>query len=498
MASRMIGTHLRWLVIAAALATLAACTVGPDYQRPPVATPVAYKEMTGWKPGEPQDAIARGPWWAIYDNPVLDGLERRVEVSNQNLKAAEAAFRTASALVREARSGYFPTAAASASAQRSGQGKGTTPSRAGFSSAGRTFTQYDVTASASWIPDVWGRIRRSVESATASAQASAADLASARLSAQALLATNYFQLRIDDELKHLLETTADAFERSLEITRNRYAQGVAARSDVVQAQAQLETTRAQAISVGVQRAALEHAIAVLVGKPPAVFSIAPAPIEMAVPVIPPGLPSTLLERRPDIAAAERIVAASNAEIGVAVAAYYPDITLSASFGFASTALGSLLQASNAVWAFGPQLAATLFDGGLRNAQVAAAQATYDQSVATYRQTVLIGFQQVEDNLAALRILAQQAEVQATAVKDAEEAQRLILNQYKAGTVAYTSVLTAQTTALASEQVALDIMGSRLAASVALIEAVGGGWSAADLPGAADVAKGQPQATQAAQ
>jgi NodT family efflux transporter outer membrane factor (OMF) lipoprotein len=458
-----------------------------------VATPATYKELSGWKPGVPQDAAPRGPWWSIYDDPVLDSLQRQVEVSNQNLKAAEAAFRTASALVGEARAGYFPTLTANASAQRSGQGKGTSPSRSGFSTAGRTFTEYDLSAAASWVPDVWGRIRRSVESATANAQASAADLASARLSAQALLATDYFQLRIDDELKRLLEDTADAYERSLEITRNRYAQGVAARSDVVQAQAQLETTRAQAIAVGVQRAELEHAIAVLVGKPPAEFSIAPAPLEMAVPVIPPGLPSTLLERRPDIAAAERIVAASNAEIGVAVAAYYPDITLSASYGFVGTALSSLLQASNAVWAFGPQVAATLFDGGLRSAQVAAAEATYDQSVANYRQTVLTGFQQVEDNLAALRILAQQAEVQATAVKDAEEAQRLILNQYKAGTVAFTSVITAQATALASEQVALDIMASRLAASVALVEAVGGGWNAADLPSAAEVTKGQAQA-----
>ena len=497
MTVRLIGTHFRWLATGTLIAALAACTVGPDYHRPPVETPAAYKEVDGWKPSTPQDAIARGPWWSVYNDPVLDKLVPQVVVSNQNLKAAEAAFRNATALVQEARANYFPIITGTASGQRSGQGGRSSVSGGRSFSGARTLTEYDLSADASWTLDVWGRIRRTVESQEADAQASAADLASAQLSAQATLASDYLALRIDDQLKKLLEDTAEAYARSLQITRNKYASGVAARSDVVQAQAQLESTQAQAIAVGVQRAQLEHAIAVLIGKPPADFSIAPAPFTLAAPLIPPGVPSALLERRPDIAAAERLVAAANAQIGVAVAAYYPDITLSASYGFAGTALSSLVQASNAVWSFGPQIAATLFDGGLRSAQVAAATATYDQSVANYRQTVLTGFQQVEDNLAALRILAQQADVQAVAVRDSEEAARLVLNQYQAGTVDYTSVITAQAAALASEETALSVLNSRLSASVALIEALGGGWDASDLPSASDLAQGSPHATPAA-
>jgi NodT family efflux transporter outer membrane factor (OMF) lipoprotein len=296
-----------------------------------------------------------------------------------------------------------------------------------------------------------------------------------------VLATDYLDLRINDELKRLLDATVDADTRSLQITQNRYNQGTAARSDVAQAQAQVEGVRAQAINVGVQRAQLEHAIAVLIGKPPAEFSIAPTPLELGVPVVPPGVPSALLERRPDIAASERSAAAANAQIGVAIAAYYPAITLSASYGLVSSAIENLFRASNAVWSVGPQLAETVFDAGLRSAQVAAARAAYDQTIANYRQTVLAAFQQVEDELAALRILEQQADVQDRAVKAAEEAERLILNQYTAGTVAYTNVVTAQTVSLGNKQTALVILQSRLAASVVLIEALGGGWTAADLP-----------------
>ncbi len=464
----------RYAPVVLACLLLSACEVGPDYQKPAAASPPAYKESSetvakteGWKPAQPRDAANRGAWWSIYNDPVLVGIESQVEISNQNLKASEAAFRQARALVSEARAGYFPVLGANASVQRSGQGGGSSSGGTTFS-ASRAQTQYDLTASASWDLDLWGRIRREVESNEASAQASAADLASARLSFQAELASDYFSLRIDDELARLLNATVEAFQKSLEITQNRYHAGVAAKSDVAQAQTQVETTRAQAIAVGVQRAQLEHAIAVLIGKPPAEFSIAPEPFKSDIPEVPAGVPSTLLERRPDIAGAERRVAAANAQIGVAIAAYYPDLTLSASYGFAGPVLGTLIQASNAVWALGPQLAETIFNGGLREAQVEAAKAAYDQTVADYRQTVLSGFQQVEDELSNLRILAQQAQVQDGAVKHAEESESLILNEYKAGTVDYTSVVTAQATALSNKQTLLNIQQSQLAANVALI------------------------------
>jgi NodT family efflux transporter outer membrane factor (OMF) lipoprotein len=456
------------------LALLAACEVGPDYVRPTAPTPAAYKEIDGWKPSEPQVAASGTDWWTIYNDPLLDDLETQIDISNQTLKASEAAFRQASALVQEARAAFFPTVALDASAVRSGAGGGQT-------GHATIKTQLDVTGNLSWEIDVWGRIRRTVEASYASAEASAADLAGARLSAQSALATDYLALRVSDELKRLLDATADADTRSLQITQNRYNQGTAARSDVAQALAQVEGVKAQAINVGVQRAQLEHAIAVLIGKPPAEFSIGPTPLRLGVPVVPPGVPSTLLERRPDIAAAERSAAAANAQIGVAIAAYYPAITLSASYGVVGSAIQTLFRASNAVWSVGPQLAETAFDAGLRAAQVAAARAVYDQTIANYRQTVLAAFQQVEDELAALRILEQQADVQERAVKASEEAEALILNQYKAGTVAYTNVITAQTVALGNKQTALSILQSRLAASVVLIEALGGGWTAADLP-----------------
>jgi NodT family efflux transporter outer membrane factor (OMF) lipoprotein len=486
-ADRTASTCLRLAAMAMA-AALAACEVGPDYERPEAATPASYKEIGGWKPSEPGDLADRGPWWSIYKDPQLDRLEAQVDISNQNLKAAEAAFREASATVAEARAGLFPTVAVAASAQRSGQGPGAGTS-GGTVSRGRVQNQFNATASASWELDVWGRIRRTVESDVASAQASAADLAAARLSAQALLATDYLELRIADELKRLLDDTTVAFARALQITTNRYQGGIAARSDVASARAQYESTRAQAINVGVQRAALEHAIAVLIGKPPAELTIAAAKFTAIIPAMPPGLPSTLLERRPDIAAAERRVAAANAQIGVAIAAYFPALTLSASYGVVSTAIDTLFRAANGVWSFGPALAQTVFDAGLRGAQVDAARAFYDQDVADYRQTVLAAFQQVEDELAALRILEQQAEVQDAAVAAAQEAEELIFNQYTAGTVAYTSVITAQTVALGNRQTALTILQNRLVASVTLLQALGGGWDAAQLPNDAQIKHG---------
>jgi NodT family efflux transporter outer membrane factor (OMF) lipoprotein len=483
----------RLLAALLAPACVAGCTVGPDYERPETPKADSFKEaQDGWKAATPQDDADRGKWWSIYRDPVLDDLEGQVEVSNQNLKAAEAAFRQARAIVSEAQATLFPTLSVDGSATRSGRGPGSGTSGgqavvsggtviASSGRGGQASTQYNASASVNWDLDVWGKIRRTVESDVATAQASAADLANAKLSAQASLATAYFELRVQDELKHLLDDTVTAFTRSLQITQNQYKAGTAAKSDVITAQTQLQSAQSQNIATGIQRAQLEHAIAVLIGKPPADLSIAVERLTIDAPVTPADLPSTLLERRPDIASAERKVAAANAQIGVAVSAYYPDLTLSGSYGFAGTAISSLFRASNSVWSFGPALAETVFDAGARAAAVEASRATYDESVATYRQTVLAGFQQVEDELAALRILKQQAAVEDSTVSSAQEAVRLALNEYKAGTIAYTTVVTAQSTALSEEENALTIRSNRLVASVTLIEALGGGWAAGDLP-----------------
>lgn len=476
----MTRSHLRWLMASTAMALAAGCTVGPDYKRPPVVAPAAYKETDGWKPAQPRAPASGTAWWSIYDDPVLDGLERQIDISNQNLKAAEAAYRQSQEIVQEARAAYFPTAGVSSAATRSGQGTGSS-SRTLGGSAFIVQNQFSASGDVSWAPDVWGKIRRTVESDVATAQASAADLASARLSAQGTLAIDYFIMRADEETQRLYESTAVAYRRTLEITRNKYNAGTAAKTDVITAQAQLESTEALGIAVGVQRAQMEHAIAVLIGKPPADVSIAPAPFAKDVPVVPTGVPSTLLERRPDIAAAERTAAAANAQIGVAIAAYYPNITLSASYGFSSTVLDTLFKSSNAVWSFGPQLGETVFDAGLRAAQVAAARDAFDQAVANYRQTVLTDFAQVEDELAALRIYEQQAAAEVVAVNDAQLAVKLTLNQYRAGTVDFTSVVTAQATAFGDEQTALTIQQNRLVASVSLVESLGGSWVATDLP-----------------
>ena len=452
--------------------SLMACAVGPDYARPPVETPAAYKEQTGdWKPASPQDAASRGPWWTIYNDPALNALEEQVEISNQNLKAAEAAYRASRAIIAESEATLFPSLTLTGAATRSHTGQ----------PVSKTQNQYTTDLGASWEPDVWGRIRRTVESDVASAQASAADLASAQLSAQSDLATTYFSLRAQDELKNLLNETVKGQTQALKIVQNQYDSGVVAKADVITAETQLETTQAQAINADVRRTQLEHAIAVLIGKAPADFSLAPAPLATETPLIPAEVPSALLERRPDIAAAERQMAAANAQIGVETAAFFPNLTLSASYGYAAAALGKLLQASNSLWSFGPALAETLLDFGARSARVDQAKATFDQSVATYRQTVLTAFQQVEDQLAASRILADQARAEDIAVKSAHQAERLSLNQYKAGIVPYSSVIIAQTTTLNNEQNALAVRQSRFVASVALIQALGGSWDASRLP-----------------
>jgi NodT family efflux transporter outer membrane factor (OMF) lipoprotein len=466
------------MTVLTSLALVTACSVGPDYVRPDAPTPAAFKETQGWKPAEPRDGELRGKWWQIFGDPLLDGFQEQVSISNQNLALTEARFRQALALVRSARSAYFPTVTGEVSATRSRSSTGSSSTRI----SGGSVTSRTLAADASWEIDLWGRVRRSVESNEASAQASAADLETARLSAQAALAQNYFNLRALDTDKQLLDDTVAALERSLQLTQNRYAAGVAAKVDVIQAQTQLKTTQAQALDVGVQRAQLEHAIALLVGKAPSDFSIPAAPLAAAPPPVPVGLPSALLERRPDVAAAERRMAAANAQIGVAKAAYFPSLTLSASGGYQSTSAADWLTAPSRFWSFGPALAATLFDAGLRRAQTDQAIAAYDATVATYRQTVLTGFQEVEDNVAALRILEQEAAVQQEALAAARQSLELTLNQYKAGTVSYLNVVTAQTTALASERTAVDIQARRLVASVLLVRALGGGWSAAALPG----------------
>lgn len=493
-------TLLRPLSRAAAAAALllSACSVGPDYLRPSAPVPAQYKEarpQPGWKLGRPADAWGRGAWWTIYNDPVLDKLEHQIDISNQNLKAAAAAYREAQEIVAEARAGFFPTGTASLQAQRSRSG-GSASSGVGSSSfvvgnGGRIASFFSDSVDASWTPDFWGQVRRTVEANVATAQASAADLASARLSAQGTLAGDYLQLRIADELKRLLDRSAADFAESLRITQNQYAAGTAAQSDVSQAQAQLQATQAQAIATGVTRAQFEHAIAVLIGEPPAALSIAPTEAVIEIPDIPPGLPSALLERRPDIAAAERAMASANAEIGVQVAAFYPTITLSGDAGTSAASINKLIGATGEFWSLGASLVQTVFDAGLRNARVQQAVAVFDQDLAQYRQTVLSAFQQVEDQLAALRILAQQQEVQDAAVASAREAVRVLNNQYLAGTVAYTSVIVAEQTALGDAETALTIRENRLTASASLIQALGGGWSAKELPGRQEIETAAP-------
>jgi NodT family efflux transporter outer membrane factor (OMF) lipoprotein len=492
---------MRWgrltlATVAGVLTLLTGCVVGPDYVRPTVITPAAYKEVDGWKTARPQDDVTRGAWWEIFGDPQLNALEAQVSLSNQNLAVAEATYRQARALVREARASYFPTLTLGLGYTRFrdsatlGKSLGGGSSGAGASSGPRS--DFQLGLDFSWELDLWGRIRRTVESNQASAQASAGDLESARLSFQAELAQDYFQLRTLDAQKQLLDETVAAYEKSLDLTKNRYASGVASQADVVQAETQLKTAQAQAIDVGVQRAQLEHAIALLIGQPASTFSLPAAPLTATPPPIPVGVPSALLERRPDIAAAERRVAAANAQIGIAEAAYFPTLTLSASSGFESSSLSQWLTAPSRFWAVGPGISETVFDGGLRRAQTDFARAGYDASVATYRQTVLAAFQAVEDNLAALRILEQEAQVQDEAVQDAQKSVTLTTNQYKAGTVSYLNVITTQTTALTNETTAVQIRGRRMAAAVLLIQALGGGWSAADLPSAQAVtARGQP-------
>jgi NodT family efflux transporter outer membrane factor (OMF) lipoprotein len=476
---RMEPHMLSRAAILGALILFSGCTVGPDYVRPATVAPEAYKEMSGWKVAEPRAEIARGAWWEIYHDPQLNTLEEQVNISNQDIAVAEAQFRQARALVQAVRAGYFPTAAAGAAYTHSRGSANVGPAR----SPAETISDYLLSGNVSWELDLWGRIRRAVESSRASAQASAADLEGIRLSAQAELAQDYFQLCALDAQKELLEQTVAAYERILTLTKNRYARGVASRADVLQAETQLKSTQAQALDLGVQRAQLEHAVAVLVGKPPSVFAIPVTPLTQTPPPVPVAVPSELLERRPDIAAAERRVAAANAQIGVAVAAFYPTVTLSGLGGYQASHQADWLTWPSRFWALGAAISETVFDAGLRRAQTDQARAAYEATVASYRGTVLTGFQEVEDNLAALRVLEEEAKVQDEAVQAAQQSVKVSTNQYKAGIISHLALLVVETIALNNERTAIDIRGRRMTACVLLIKALGGGWKLSDLPSA---------------
>jgi len=452
---------------------LTSCSVGPDYVRPaPVETmPTAYKELSGWKVAQPQDSAIAERWWEQYNDPVLNSLVEQVAISNLTIASAEAQFRQARALVQGAGAGYYPALSAGVSATRA-QSSGKPGAGSG---GGATSSHFQLPVDLSWELDLWGRIRRGVEASQSGLQASAADLAAVTLSAQAELAGDYFQLRIQDARKQLLDDTTALYRTSLELTNNRYEAGLVAKTDVLQAETQLRSAEAQMIDLGVQRAQLEHAIALLIGKPPAAFSLPPASLAAVIPLIPSGLPSELLERRPDIAASERRMAAANARIGVARAAYYPTVKLSAAAGLEAATLASWFSWPSRFWAVGSAVSAALFDGGLRRAQSDQAVAVYDATVAAYRSSVLTGFQEVEDNLAALRILEEEAMIQDQAVQAARQVLNITTHQYQAGTVAYLNVLVAQTTVLANERSALALLGRRLAATVLLVKALGGGW-----------------------
>ncbi len=451
-----------------ALPLIGCAAVGPDYQRAAAIVPAQYKEMKGWKLATPRDDFSKGEWWKLFRDPELNALEAQVAVSNQTLKADEANYRQALALIAEARAGLYPTV-------------NFNPSLTRASSQGFVNDTLNAQISANWTLDVWGKVRRAIEQQSAGAQVSAADLANATLSAQSALALAYVQLRQSDSLSDLLGDAVKQYNRSLAIAQNQYNAGTAAKSDVITAQASVLAAQAQQISVGVARAQNEHAIAVLMGRPPSELSIAHRPLALDVPAIPMRLPSSLLERRPDIATAERTMQEQNAAIGVAMAGYYPDIALSGAAGYYGDPFVKAIAGANPVWSYGLSLAQPLFNAGLTDAQVEAAKQTYQFSVATYRQTVLAAFQQVEDQLAAIRVLTHELAVQAEAVKAAKQAVQIALNEYSAGTQNFTTVVTAEATELTDEESELTSRAQRMTAAVSLVVALGGGWTTAELP-----------------
>jgi NodT family efflux transporter outer membrane factor (OMF) lipoprotein len=469
-----------WLKVLLAIAVLqfSGCTVGPKYNRPTAEVPPAYKEAGNWKQAQPNEQNLGGNWWEMFQDPQLNALELQVNVSNQNLKAAEAQYTQARALVRYNRAAYFPTIDAGASATRN---RISNHRPASTVANGITYNDFQIPLQLSYEVDVWGRVRRTVESYREQAQASAADLATVNLSMHAQLALDYFQARTLDAEEQLLNSTVTQYEQALELIENRFAGGIASELEVQQARTQLETTRAQAIDVGVARAQYEHAVAILIGKPPADFSLTSVPLTAPPPPIPPGLPSELLERRPDIAAAERRMASANAQIGVAKAAYYPTVSLGATGGFDSGVITTLISGPSILWSAGGSAVAPIFDAGRRRANLDQAIAAYDQTVANYRETVLTGFQQVEDNVAASRILENEAQVQDKAVVAAQKYLELAVIRYKGGVTSYLEVTTAQSAALSNQLTALNILGRRMVDAVTLVQALGGGWDRTALP-----------------
>jgi len=471
------------LALLCAAMLIQGCNVGPKYKRPTVQTPATFKEVTpddlkkmdGWKVAEPKDAALHGKWWEIFGDPELNALEEQVSISNQNVAASFANFMAARALVRQARSQYFPTVTVGPSIAREHQ-----PATSASTSA-ETFAAFSLPFDATWTPDLWGRVRNTAKANIYNAQVSAADLENVRLTAQAELAVDYYQLRGQDALKQLLDSTVVAFEQSLDLTKALYETGIDSDEAVAQAETQLNTTRALDTNLGIQRAHFEHALALLVGQPASTFSIPVEPLKTPPPAIPFGLPSQLLERRPDVAASERQMAAANAQIGVARAAYYPNITLSASGGFQSTSITQWFTWPSRFWSVGPALSETIFDAGLRHATVEQFRAQYDAAVANYRQAVLTAFQQVENNLSTLRILSQEIQEQDQAVKSAQRGLTLATDRYRLGIDPYLNVITAQTTLLSNQETAVNLRIQQITASVQLIEAVGGGWDASQLP-----------------
>ena len=455
---------------------LAGCAVGPDYKRPAaiannVAVPQAFKEADGWKQAEPSDAVSRQDWWKVFNDPVLNDLEAKVVVSNQTLAQSEAAYRQAMATLDQQRATLFPTI--------TGTGSGTNST--GFASpASKPVQTYTARLGLTWDLDLWGKIRRNIEAAKSTAQATAADLANATLSAQTLVAASYFQLREADEEKRILDQTVKGYAESLRIAQNRFNVGVGARSDVLTAQTQLENAQGQAVDLLRTRATLEHNIAVLTGQPPSALTIQVAEWKPSVPAVPVSMPSALLERRPDIAAAERRMQAANAQIGVQTAAYFPDLTISGQYGFQASTLQKLISAAANSWSFGATATQTIFDAGAISARVRGARASYDSSVASYRQTVLTAFQGVEDQIATMRVLEAEYAIDLNSSRDADEAEKIANNQYQAGQVDFTTVVVAQNTALSARRTVLQTARGRLVAMVDLVQALGGGWNTTQL------------------
>jgi len=474
------------VTLAGALLFMSSCMVGPNYKRPAAPPTPAFKEAApeGWKEAQPNDGAIKGKWWEIYNDPQLNALEEQVSISNQNVLAAEANFRAARYAVGIARAGLYPTVSV-------GPSVGVSRSSSSLGSPVPTTAAglFDAPASASWTADIWGSVRRGVLANEATAQADFALLENARLSYQSELAEDYFQLHGTDGDIDLLDRTAKSYGDYLKLTKDRFNSGVASGGDVALAQTQLDTTRAALIDLGVARAQFEHAIAILAGKPPAAVTLPALLLKTPPPPVPVALPSTLLERRPDIAAAERTVAAANEQIGIAIAAYYPTLTLSASGGFEASNITKWFSLPSRFWSLGAGMSEVVFEGGKRRAEVRMTEAQYDATVANYRQAVLTAFQQVEDNLAALRILGQEAIAADQAAKAAHDSLDIATYQYKAGTVNYLTVITAQATALANDKTVVDLLARRLSSSVLLVQALGGGWDASDLPSGGELRRG---------